>query len=143
MGSSKTLSGWGRLLLAVIIASIITLLLAWFLAPLLATLFAKHMGYDTQIEIPKTLLLVDLVLSTIFFFLGSLLSIRLAKSRPYVAAFGVSIIGWAVYYAEVGGLDGMLHSEYPLWYEFFPSHFGSGWVAASIVAINRITHPPS
>ena len=137
MENSKELTGWVRLLLAVVIASITALLLSWFLAPRLSTLFAKYMGYDTQIEIPKALLFVDLVLSTIFFFLGSLLSIKLAKSRPYIAAFGVSVIGWAVYFSEVGGLNGMLHSEYPLWYEFFPSHFGSGWVAASILAIQQ------
>lgn len=139
MENSIKLQGWGRLLLAVIVASIITLLLAWFVAPLLATLFANHMGYDTLSETPTALLLVDLALSTTFFFMGSLLSIKIAKSRPYIAAFGVSAIGWAVYYTEAGGIDGMLHSMYPLWYEFFPSHFGSGWVAASIVAINRLT----
>jgi predicted Na+-dependent transporter len=76
----------------VIVASIITLLLAWFLAPLLATLFAKNMGLSPQLEMVKGLLVIALVLSTIFFFLGSLLSIKLAKSRPYIAAFAFTAI---------------------------------------------------
>jgi hypothetical protein len=143
MQNSKKLWGWTRLFLAVTGASIITLLFAWLFAPVLATFLAKYIVNNTQVEMLNALLIIDLALSAIFFFLGSLLAIKLAKSRPYLAAFGVSMIGWAVYYAEVGGINGMLYSEYPMWYEFFPSHFGTGWLAASIVSINRLSHPSS
>ncbi|HEY3299389.1 MAG TPA: hypothetical protein VGJ90_01325 [Methylophilaceae bacterium] len=135
---------YARLVLAIVISSIVALILAWVFAPLLAEALAKQMGYDTtQTEMPKILLLMDIVLSTLFFFIGSLLSIKIAKTKPYLAALGVSFVGWLVYFIEVRGLEGMLHSEYPLWYEFFPSHLGSGWVAASLVTANELPNTSS
>ena len=87
MEDSTKLPAWGRLLLAVVIASIITLSLAWFLASPLATLFANVLGYDTLMRAPIALWLVDSALSTIFYFssLVNVPRIPPAYSRKLVA----------------------------------------------------------
>lgn len=132
-------ASWLRLLLSILISSIVACLLSWIVSPIIASLFAHYIEPTSSSGTPNSLLLIDLFLSTLFFFIGSLLSIKLAKSRPYFAAFGVSFIGWLVYYLEAGGLNGMLNSVYPLWYEFFPSNLGSGWLAASLASIHRLS----
>jgi hypothetical protein len=74
------------------------------------------------------------VLSFLAFFTSGLLAAKLARVRPYVAALGVSLIGWIIYFNEVGGLTGMLHSEYPIWYDFAPVHLTAGLLAGAIWA---------
>jgi len=138
--NKKKLSSWIRLFISILVASIVAILLSWFVAPTVASFFSSYLGNTSQSGTPNSLLLIDLCLSTLFFFIGSLLSIKLARTRPYFAAYGVSFIGWLIYYNEAGGLNGMLHSMYPLWYEFFPSNFGSGWVAASLASVGRLTN---
>lgn len=130
---------WFRLIAGISIGSIFSLLLSWFIAPLIASFFASILGDLSKDTVPTSLLLIDLCLSTIFVFLGCLISIKVAKFKPYMAAFGVSLIGWIIYYREVGGLEGMIGSMYPLWYEFFPSNFGAGWVASALNKINKLS----
>ncbi len=119
---------------SIIIGSFLAITLAWYFAPIIANLFARSLGH-TGISI--SLLLMDMALSFLFFFLSSLLSVNLAKSRPYIASFAVSVIGTSIYLIEVGGFKGMYFSRYPLWYEFFPTHFLASWAALYFTNTNN------
>ncbi len=112
--------------------SLVTLTLSWILAPMLASELTKLAGLATN-QPSKIFLLLDLIMSCAIFFFGCFLGARASKGRPFLAALGIGLVGWLVYFVEVGGLYGMLYSKYPLWYEFFPSHLGTALFAAYLV----------
>jgi hypothetical protein len=122
-------AGWLRVISAVLGFSVVSLLLSWFLAPLLAEHLSKLAGFAS--ERPGTaFFLLDLILSCSAFLVGCYMAARVVKGRPFIAAVGVGAVGWLVYFVEVGGPSGMLHSAYPLWYEFFPCHLSAAVLAA-------------
>jgi hypothetical protein len=121
--------GWLRLVASIIVASLLALALAWIVAPWLVGVL---LGRPADASVPTSFLLCDMALSFIAFCVGALLAAKLAGARPYVAALGVSFIGWLVYFIEVGGLPGMLHSVYPFWYDFAPVHLIAGLLAGAI-----------
>ena len=129
--------GWVRLIVAVIISSALALPLAWFVAPPIAQAIGRAQGPATEQEAMTRFLLGDMGISFCIFFLCSLLATHMARSRPFIAALGVSVVGWLVYFVEVGGVTGMLQSVYPLWYEFTPTHFGSGLIAGALASRAR------
>jgi len=86
---------------------------------------------------PPIFLIADLALSFLFFLLGCFLAARLSKGHIAAAAMGVAAIGWLVYFTEVGGLTGMLNSEFPAWYEFFPSHLLAAAIAIALARRNE------
>jgi len=128
---------WLRLIGSVAISAMIALAASWLVSPLLARALAQTLNLDGSAYPSKALLAGDMVFSSLFVFGCSWLAAKLAGGRTYIAALGVGLIGWTVYFWEVGGLSGMLVSRYPLWYEFFPSHFGSALLAALLVSRQR------
>ena len=123
--------GWLRLIASIVVSALLALALSWIAAPWLATLL---FGKPESVSVATSFLLCDLVLSFLAFFASALLAAKLARARPYIAALGVSLIGWSVYFREAGGLTGMLHSEYPIWYDFAPVHLTAGLLAGAIWA---------
>ena len=121
--------GWLRLIASIIGSALLALALSWIAAPWLA---AVLFGQPDDVSVPTAFLLCGLVLSFLAFFASALLAAKLARARPYVAALGVSLIGWIVYFNEVGGLTGMLHSVYPIWYDFAPLHLTAGLLAGAM-----------
>lgn len=122
-------AGWLRVTGAILGFSLLSLILSWVAAPLLAGELSSLIGITSSPPGPE-FLLIDLILSCAAFVLGCFLAARAAYGRSYISALGVAAVGWLVYFTEVGGLPGMLGSSYPGWYEFFPSHFGSALLAA-------------
>jgi hypothetical protein len=118
-------AGWGRVILAILVGSGIALLLAWIVVPRIVGTSPKSSPLQ---------LLTDVMLSAVAFFLGSLLSARVARGRPYSAALGVTAVGIAVYWSVMGGIGGLFSGMYPLWYQFFPAHWVpgllAGWIAS-------------
>jgi len=82
-------------------------------------------------------LVADLVSDALTYFVCSYLAARMNRTRPYAVAMGVAAIGWLVYFLEVGGVSGIRHSIYPLWYELAPVHFLPAWIAAYVVSRSR------
>ena len=121
-------SSWLRNVLLVVGFSALSLALSWLLGPAIASLVP--VSADTRALPPPLFFAVDVLFSFLFFWLGCYLAARLSRGHYVVAASGVAAIGWLVYFIEVGGLRGMLNSEYPLWYEFFPIH-----ILAAVIAI--------
>jgi len=64
-------------------------------------------------------LILDIALS--FIADVTLMCFALFYRRPYgtIIAAVLAVLGLAVYFWEVGGFPGMLHSEYGIWYELF------------------------
>ena len=112
----------------------ISLALAWLGAPVVAAELAQLLGLGIGgTDTPPAFLAIDLVLSVLAFFVGGYFAAKLSRGHFFFAAAGVGLVGWLVYFTEVGGLQGMLGSEFPLWYEFFPSHVLAAlaaWLAA-------------
>lgn len=109
---------WIRTSLLVLAFGCLSVALAWLVVPVAA---ATLLGIDDA-ETPSVFIALDLVLSALVFFLGCYLAARLSRGHAFVAAAGVGFMGWLVYFLEVGGFNGMIDGEFPLWYEFFPSH---------------------
>lgn len=126
--------GWLRLIGSVLLSAAIALVLAWTIAPWIAGLVTDTRYFAGGSGLSASFLLTDEIASFVFFFASSFLATVLAGSRPYLAALGVSFFGWLVYFAEVGGLQGMLHSSFAWWYEFSPTHLASGLLAGFLAA---------
>lgn len=119
---------WLRTGLLVLAFGGLSLALAWMVAPMGAALIATLLGAD-EADSSNLFILLDLVLSALVFFLGCYLAARLSRGHAFVAAAGVGGMGWLVYFLAVGGVEGMLDGDFPLWYEFFPSHILTALVA--------------
>ena len=130
--------GWLRLIGSVLFSAAIGLVLAWSVAPWIAGLVTHTQYFGGASKLSPSFLFVDDVASFVFLLASSFLATVLAGSRPYVAALGVSFFGWLVYFVEVGGLQGMLNSSFPWWYEFSPTHLVSGLLAGFLAARRRV-----
>lgn len=113
--------GWFRTVSITLGCSLLALFLSWGIAPSLARILTESAGLSTDVPAPLFFIL-DELFSLLSFFVGCFLAARLSKGQTRIAVLGVALAGWLVYFVEVGGIQGMLHSEFPLWYEFFPSH---------------------
>jgi hypothetical protein len=129
-------SHWLRTALLVMAFGGLSLAVAWTIAPLVAGGIARVLGINGNAGLPA-FLAIDLALSTLTFFAGCYLAAHLSHGHAFVAAAGVAFMGWIVYFTEVGGLQGMLNSEYPRWYEFFPEHCVAA-IAAWLLARRRL-----
>ena len=128
--------GWLRVFLAVVAFSALALVLSWFVAPAASSVIMSGLGASPGTP-NAAFLFVDLLLSFLAFVLSCSLAARMAWSHHVVAAFGVALIGWLVYFVVAGGPWAMLSSQYPLWYEFFPSHFGAAALAVYLAPRRR------
>ncbi|MDO9002759.1 MAG: hypothetical protein Q7V20_04805 [Aquabacterium sp.] len=124
---------WYRTVFLVAIFSAMSLALSWLIAPFIASTVALLLGMGWSGETPPALLALDMALSLLAFILGCYGAARLSRGHFLFAAAGVALVGWVVYFAEAGGVQGMLKSQYPIWYEFFPSHFSAALLAIYLV----------
>jgi hypothetical protein len=122
-----------KTLAATLGAAAAALVLAWMLVPLLAEALVRLVRSPAKVPDPPMLAL-DLLFSTAVWFAGSYVAGRIAAGRHWLAAVGVGMIGWLVYFIEVGGITGILSSEFPLWYELSPSHIGPAVVAGLLLS---------
>ena len=117
----NSLLGRPGVLMVVPGCALLGLALSWVVAPTLAALATQRPGAD--VGTPGTAFLVlDLLLSVAAFQVACALAIRFAPGRRWPAACAVAAIGSVVFLDARGGIDGMAASDFPLWYEFFPSH---------------------
>jgi hypothetical protein len=90
----------------------------WMLAPQIIGLFSsiERFGPFFFATTPSHLI-ADLMICFIFT-VAFLYAVQL-RSAPHgiVIACCMALVGWLVYFTEVGFFNGMLHSEYPFWYE--------------------------
>jgi hypothetical protein len=125
----RTQTSFSKVFATVLVASTVALLLSWVLAPLLAEALAVSLGHE--VEPPGAAMLAfDLLLSAAAFVACAYAAARICHGRELLAIIAVCLVGWAVFFYEVGGLSGMLGAGFPLWYEFFPSH-----VIAALIAL--------
>jgi hypothetical protein len=125
---------WPRTAFLVLVFAALSLVLSWFVVPALVSLLPAHVDEAGLVSTTATpaFLAVDLALSFLVFVAGCYLAARLSHGHGTAAAAGVAAIGWLVYFTEVGGLQGMLGSEFPAWYEFFPSHILAAFLAVAL-----------
>ena len=126
----KPPASWLRTALLVVGFGGGALVLAWFIVPLLVATALIPLGVRIDTEAPAPFLLLDLVLSVLVFVAACYFAAVLSRGHAAFAAWAVAVMGWLVYFIEVGGLDGMYSSQFPFWYDFFPSH-----VFAAIVGL--------
>jgi uncharacterized Tic20 family protein len=122
IGPNHKRPGLAQTLAAIIGFSILSLLLAWLIAPMLAWEINKIISPDGTESLP-IILAIDVVVSFSIFLFCSYCAAKLSGRHTLIAAFAVGLIGWLVYFIEVGGIEGITQSEYGLWYELFPTHF--------------------
>ena len=121
-----------RLLLVITGASLAALLLSWVVAPMLAGLLASALGQP--VEPPGSAMLIfDVIFSLVAFTACCFLAAKLCAKRELHAVSAVAAIGSAIFFFEAGGLSGMLNAEYPLWYEFVPTHIGAAILALTLL----------
>lgn len=120
---------WRRTIGAVLLFSLAALVLAWFVAPLLAA-FLMQLSESEGAAVPTGFLVLDVVFSTAVFFGGCYCAARMANGHAIAAALAVGAIGTVVYFLQTGG-GTLTNSEFPLWYTFFPTHV----LPAAMVAI--------
>jgi hypothetical protein len=121
---------WRRTVGAVVLFSLAALVLAWFVAPLLAALLMQLLGVESS-SVPTEFLVLDVAFSTAVFFVGCHLAARMAHGHGVAASIAVGAIGTIVYFLQAGGADALANSEFPLWYTFFPTHV----LPAALVAL--------
>jgi hypothetical protein len=128
----RTQTSFSKVFATVLVASAAALLLSWVVAPLLAEALAVSLGHE--VEPPGAAMLAfDLLLSAAAFVACAYAAARICYGRELLAIIAVCLVGWAVFFYEVGGLSGMLGAGFPLWYEFFPSHVIAGLIAFGLV----------
>jgi hypothetical protein len=72
-------------------------------------------------EPDKTLFLaIDLLLSVAAIFIGCRVAASGSRGRIVIAALGVAVLSALFYLYQIGGFEGMVSAEFPLWYQFFP-----------------------
>lgn len=121
---------WPRTTGAVALFSLISLALAWFVAPLLAAALMQVAGHAGP-SIPTEFLVLDVLFSTVVFFAGCHFAARRANGHAVIAAAAVGVVGTIVFFAQTGGAEGFTASDLPLWYLLFPTHV----LPAVVVAI--------
>jgi hypothetical protein len=126
-----------KALLSALGMGIVALGLDWYVFPtLLREVFSPNSTFFTYRPSGPGVV-ADMVVSAITTFACSLVAAWVNKPRAYLAAVGVGVLGWLVYYWEVGGISGIRFSEYPLWYELTPTHLVPAWVAGYVASRTR------
>jgi hypothetical protein len=110
-------AGWGKVLLMIAAGWLLANFLAWLIAPLLASAVVQAVGEEPD----KSLFLaIDLLLSVAAIFIGCRVAASGSRGRIVIAALGVAVLSAVFYLHQIGGFEGMVSAEFPLWYQFFP-----------------------
>jgi hypothetical protein len=110
-------AGWGKVIAMIAAGWLLANFLAWLIAPLLASAMVEAVGEEPD----KSLFLaLDLLLSVAAIFIGCRVAASGARGRIVVAALGVAVLSAVFYLYQIGGFEGMVSAEFPLWYQFFP-----------------------
>ena len=136
--------GWLRVLAVVAMFAPIALALSWLVVPALASWISgladfasMRIGPTHLSEENSEVLAIDLALTFVAFFTFCALAAKYSNGRPVAAALAVASVGWLVYFVEVGGIQGIALSGYPIWYELAPCHWGAGLAAAYVFRRRR------
>jgi hypothetical protein len=112
-------AGWGKVLAMIAAGWMLANFLAWLIAPLVASAVVLALGDEP--DKPVTLFLsIDLLLSIAAIYLGCRVAAWGSRGRIVIAALGVALSSALFYLYQIGGFDGMVSAEFPLWYQFFP-----------------------
>jgi hypothetical protein len=110
-------AGWGKVIVMIAAGWLLANFLAWLIAPLLASAVVQAVGEEPD----KSLFLaLDLLLSVAAIFIGCRVAASGSRGRIVVAALGVAVLSAVFYLYQIGGFEGMVSAEFPLWYQFFP-----------------------
>jgi hypothetical protein len=110
-------AGWGKVIAMIAAGWLLANFLAWLIAPLMASAVVQAVGEEPD----KSLFLaLDLLLSVAAIFIGCRVAASGARGRIVVAALGVAVLSAVFYLYQIGGFEGMVSAEFPLWYQFFP-----------------------
>ncbi len=110
-------AGWGKVLAMIAAGWLLANFLAWLIAPLLASAAAQAVGEEPD----KSLFLaLDLLLSVAAIFIGCRVAASGSRGRIVVAVLGVAVLSALFYLYQIGGFEGLVSAEFPLWYQFFP-----------------------
>ena len=112
-------AGWGKVLAMIVAGWLLANFLAWLIAPLLASAVVQAMGEEP--DQPVTLFLaIDLLLSIAAIYAGCRVAAWGSRGRIVIAALGVAVLSALFYLYQIGGIEGMVSAEFPLWYQLFP-----------------------
>ena len=112
-------AGWGKVLAMIAAGWLLANFLAWLIAPLLASAVVQALGEEPNK--PVTLFLaIDLLLSIAAIYAGCRVAAWGSRGRFVIAALGVAVLSALFYLYQIGGFEGLVSAEFPLWYQFFP-----------------------
>jgi hypothetical protein len=134
----KPRASWLRTVLLVIGFGAASLFVAWFIVPLLVAIALMPLGVRIDGTPPPLFLLLDLALSFGVSIAACYFAAALSRGHAIFAAWSVAVIGWGVYFIEVGGLDGMFSSPFPFWYDMFPSDILAAFIAVWLVKRHEV-----
>jgi hypothetical protein len=110
-------AGWGKVIVMIAAGWLLANFLAWLIAPLLASAVVQAVGEEPD----KSLFLaIDLLLSVAAIFIGCRVAASGSRGRIVIAALGVAVLSTVFYFYQIGGFEGLVSAEFPLWYQFFP-----------------------
>jgi hypothetical protein len=110
-------AGWGKVIAMIAAGWLLANFLAWLIAPLLASAVVQAVGEEPD----KSLFLaLDLLLSVAAIFIGCRVAASGSRGRIVIAALGVAVLSAVFYLYQIGGFEGLVSAEFPLWYQFFP-----------------------
>jgi hypothetical protein len=110
-------AGWGKVIVMIVAGWLLANFLAWLIAPLLASAAAEAVGEEPD---KSLFLVIDLLLSVAAIFIGCRVAASGSRGRIVIAALGVAMLSAVFYLYQIGGFEGMVSAEFPLWYQFFP-----------------------
>jgi hypothetical protein len=110
-------AGWGKVLAMIAAGWLLANVLAWLIAPLLASAAVQAVGEEPD---KSLFLVIDLLLSIAAIFIGCRVAASGSRGRIVIAALGVAVLSALFYLYQIGGFAGMVSAEFPLWYQFFP-----------------------
>ncbi len=112
-------AGWGKVLVMITAGWLLANFLAWLIAPLAASAVVQALGEEP--DKPVTLFLaIDLVLSVAAIYVGCRVAAWGSRGHIVIAALGVAVLSALFYLYQIGGFEGLVGPEFPLWYQLFP-----------------------
>ena len=130
-------AGWGKVLAMIAAGWLLANFLAWLIAPVLASAVVQALGEEPNK--PVTLFLaIDLLLSIAAIYAGCRVAAWGSRGRFVIAALGVAVLSALFYLYQIGGFEGLVSAEFPLWYQFFPVNLTALLLALWSLGLSKV-----
>ena len=132
----KIASRTGAVIAFLVIIIVSTELVSWNLLPLGNGLVAELFYPVDSAQYWTVRYASDVLLTFLLFCVASLVSIKLTKINAHHAALPIGIVGFVIFFIELGGLECLGSCGPPLWYDLLSifKHLSASLLVASVVS---------